>query len=101
MWSLTTGDAWESWCFNKPGQAQRKTVDRATRAAAVVVNNFAPVKGRPIESPIAALKQRVWACAIRLVEVMQSGQQGGRGNLDDGSAAIGELLQLPPPPVVP
>jgi len=56
-------------------QTNRQTENRATGAAAVVVNNFAPVKGRPIKSPIGVLNQCVSACAIRFVEVMQRRQR--------------------------
>jgi hypothetical protein len=51
---------------SKRAQTDRQAENRATGAAAVVVDNFAATKGRPIEGPIGGPNQLVWARAIRV-----------------------------------
>jgi hypothetical protein len=65
----------------KGAQTNRQAENRATAAAAVVVDNSAPMKGRPVEVPVAGLDQRVCVNAI-----VQRSQRAGRRDLEDRPA---------------
>jgi hypothetical protein len=69
-------------------QTNRQTVNRATGAAAVVVDNPAPQRVVPLEGPIAVLDQRVCANAIptRGRQDVQRGQRAGRRDFEDRPA---------------
>jgi hypothetical protein len=62
----------------KGAQTNRQAENRATAAAAVVVDNSAPMKGRPVEVPVAGLDQRVCVNAI-----VQRSQRAGRRDFED------------------
>jgi len=64
--------------FHKRPQTNGKIENRATAAAAVAVDNSAPMKGRAIEGPIRVLDQRVCVNAN-----VQRSQRGGRRDFED------------------